>query len=78
VSCFHLSAFSVVGTSKRSYSSPSVQVTFAVVGAGVIEICSVSNVDFAPDGFKAECCMREEMNAAAFDYGSPRPQKGET
>jgi hypothetical protein len=28
----------------------SVQVTFAVVGAGVVEICSVSNVDFAPDG----------------------------
>jgi hypothetical protein len=49
----------------------SVQVIFAVVGAGVVEICSVSNVDFA------ECCMGE-VNAAAFDYGSSRPQKGET
>jgi hypothetical protein len=39
----------------------SVHVVFAVVGAGVVEICNVSNlshVEFAPDGFKAECCMR--------------------
>jgi hypothetical protein len=59
---FLLSAFSVVRTL-------SIQVIFAVVGTGVVEICSVNYVDFAPDGFKAECCMREGVGLEGDGFG---------